>query len=83
VLPHVSQIRALPSREVTSGAATCTTAPGGLYSTGIKKGLAALGTQLGSRVFKARSCIAEAPGDVQAAIVRLQCSVGQADYSCT
>jgi hypothetical protein len=45
--------------------------PSGLWTTGIKKGLAALGTQLGSRVFKARSCITKASVDVQAAIVHL------------
>jgi hypothetical protein len=48
----------------------CPTAPGGLWITGIKKGLAALATQLGSCVSMARSCITEAPADVQAAIVR-------------
>jgi hypothetical protein len=47
----------------------CPTAPGGLWTTGIKKGLAALGTWLGSRVSKARSCITEAPADMQAATV--------------
>jgi hypothetical protein len=36
-------------------------APGGLWTTGIKKGLAALSMQLGLRVFKARSCVTEAP----------------------
>jgi hypothetical protein len=49
----------------------CPTASGGLWTTGIKKGLAALGTQLGSRVFKARSYVTEASADVQAARVRL------------
>jgi hypothetical protein len=43
--------------------------PGGLSPTGIKKGLAALGTQLGSRVSKARSCVTGAPADMQAATV--------------
>jgi hypothetical protein len=43
---------------------------GGLWTTGIKKGLAALGTQLGSRISKAHSCVTEAPADVQAATVR-------------
>jgi hypothetical protein len=33
--------------------------PGGLWTTGIKKGLDALGTQLGSCVFKTRSCVTE------------------------
>jgi hypothetical protein len=46
--------------EVSSGAATCPTAPDGLWTTGIKKGLATLATQLGSHVFKVRSCITEA-----------------------
>jgi hypothetical protein len=46
-------------------------APDGLWTRGIKKGLAALDTQLGSRVSKARSCVTEAPADVQAATVRL------------
>jgi hypothetical protein len=36
----------------------------------IKKCLAALGTQLGSRVSKARLCITEVLADVQAATVR-------------
>jgi hypothetical protein len=49
----------------------CSTAPGGLWTTGIKKDLAILGTQLGSRVSKARSCVTEAPVDVQAATVCL------------
>jgi hypothetical protein len=49
----------------------CPTAPSGLWTTGIKKSLAALGTQLGPRVSKARSCITEAPADVQATTVRL------------
>jgi hypothetical protein len=39
----------------------CPTAPGGLWTTGIKKDLAALGTQLGSRVSKARPCVTEVP----------------------
>jgi hypothetical protein len=45
--------------------------PGGLWTTGIKKCLAALGTQLGSRVSKARSCVTEAPIDVHAITVHL------------
>jgi hypothetical protein len=49
----------------------CPTTPDGLWTTGIKKDLAAQGTQLDSCVFKARSCISEAPADVQAATVRL------------
>jgi hypothetical protein len=47
----------------------CPTAPGGLWITGIKKCLAALGIQLGSRVSKSRLCVTEAPVDVQAATV--------------
>jgi hypothetical protein len=34
--------------------------PVGMWTLGIKKGLAALGTQLGSRVFKTHSCVTEA-----------------------
>jgi hypothetical protein len=41
-----------------------------MWTIGIKKGLAALGTQLGSRVSKAHSCVTEACVDVQAATVR-------------
>jgi hypothetical protein len=48
----------------------CPTAPGGLWTTGIKKGLAALGTQIGSHVSKARSCVTEAPAVVQAITLR-------------
>jgi hypothetical protein len=44
--------------------------PGGLWTTGIKKGLATLGTQLGSCVFKARSCVTKVPTDMQAATAR-------------
>jgi hypothetical protein len=57
--------------EVSSGAAMCPTAPGGLWTTGIKKDLVILGTQVGSRVSKARSCVTETPVDVQAATVCL------------
>jgi hypothetical protein len=35
--------------------------PSGLWTTGIKKGLAAPGTRLGSHIFKARSRVTEAP----------------------
>jgi hypothetical protein len=35
--------------------------PGVPWTTGIKKGLAALGMQLGLRVSMARSCVTEAP----------------------
>jgi hypothetical protein len=48
----------------------CPTAPGGLWTAGIKKGLAALGTQLDLRVSKARSCVTEVLADVQATTVR-------------
>jgi hypothetical protein len=48
----------------------CSTTPGGLWTTGIKKCLAALCTQLDSRVFKSRSCVTEAPADVYAVTVR-------------
>jgi hypothetical protein len=34
--------------------------PSGLWTTGIKRDLAALGTQLGSRVFRVRSHVTEA-----------------------
>jgi hypothetical protein len=44
-------------------------ASGGPWATGIKKDLSALGTQLTSRVSKARSYVTEAPVDVQAATV--------------
>jgi hypothetical protein len=47
--------------EVGSGAATYPTASSGLWTTGIKKGLAALGTQLGSHVYKTRSYVTEVP----------------------
>jgi hypothetical protein len=43
--------------------------PGGPWTIGIKKGLAVLGMQLGSRVSKTCSCITEALADVQAATV--------------
>jgi hypothetical protein len=46
-------------------------APVRLWTIQIKKGLASLSMQLGSRVSKARSCIAEAPTDVQAATTQL------------
>jgi hypothetical protein len=44
--------------------------PGGLWTTEIKKDLAALVTQLGSRISKARSCVTEASADMQAATMR-------------
>jgi hypothetical protein len=40
-----------------------------MWTTEIKKCLAALGTLLGSRVFKTRSCITEASADVRVATV--------------
>jgi hypothetical protein len=46
-------------------------APSGLWTIGIKKDLTTLGMQLGSRVSKVRSCVTEAPADVQTATVRL------------
>jgi hypothetical protein len=52
---------ASPPQEEISGAAMYHTTPSGLWTTGIKKCLAAPGTQLSSYVSKARSCITEAP----------------------
>jgi hypothetical protein len=43
------------------GATTYPTALSGLWITGIKKGLAASGTQLGLHVSKARARVTEAP----------------------
>jgi hypothetical protein len=60
VLSHVPSLRALPLREESSDAATYPTAPSGLWTTGIKKGLAAPGTQLDSHVSKARLRVTEA-----------------------
>jgi hypothetical protein len=45
--------------------------PYGLWIEGIKKCLAALGTQLDSRVSKTRSCVTEASVDVQIITVLL------------
>jgi hypothetical protein len=59
LLPRIPRLRALSSWEESSGVATCPTAPGGLWTTWIKKGLATLSTQLGSRVSKSRSCVTE------------------------
>jgi hypothetical protein len=67
-LPHVLWLWALPPRGESSGAAT---APSGLWITGIKKCLAILGTQLGLRVFKVRSCVTEA--SARRAYMSLQC----------
>jgi hypothetical protein len=69
VLPCVPRIRALPSFEGSSGAAMCLTVLGGLWITGIKKSLAALGTQLGSCVSKACSYVTEVTADMHAATV--------------
>jgi hypothetical protein len=86
-LPRVPRLRAVPFWEGSSSAAICPTTPDGLWTTGIKKDLAVLGTQLGSRVSKARSCVTEAPEDVQAAIVRpysaasAQLTTPEQDYS--
>jgi hypothetical protein len=52
---------ASPPQEESSGAAMYPTALNGLWTTGIKKGLAAPGMQLGSHVSKARSRVTEAP----------------------
>jgi hypothetical protein len=69
VLPRVPRPQTSAFLRGSSGAATCHTAPGGLWTTGMKKGIAALGTQLGSCVSKARSCVTEAPANVHAATV--------------
>jgi hypothetical protein len=45
--------------------------PSGLWTTGIKKDLAALGTQLGSCVSEARSCVTEVSANVHVATVHL------------
>jgi hypothetical protein len=58
-LPHGSEPH-LPTRE-GSGAATCPVALSWPRASGIKKGLAGLGMQLGSRVPKACSRITKAP----------------------
>jgi hypothetical protein len=50
-----------PPTEVGSDAATCPMDPSGLWTIGIKKGLAALGMQLGSRVTNVCSRVTEAP----------------------
>jgi hypothetical protein len=56
---HCHVAPASPLREERSGGVTYPTTPSGLWTTGIKKGLAAPGTQLGSHVFKAWSCVTE------------------------
>jgi exo-beta-1,3-glucanase (GH17 family) len=43
--------------------------PGELWTTGIKKCLAVLVMQLGSRIFKVHSCVTEAHADVQVTAV--------------
>jgi hypothetical protein len=58
--PALPRSPASPHREESSGAVTYSTAPSGLWTTGIKKGLAAPGTQLGSHVSKARPRVTEA-----------------------
>jgi hypothetical protein len=60
-LPRVLWLWALPPCGECFGAATYRTAPSGLWTTGIKKGVATLDTQLGSHVSKARSHVTEAP----------------------
>jgi hypothetical protein len=60
-LPRVPCLQTLPPRGETSGVATYPTTPSGLWTTGIKKCLATLGTQLGSRIFKACSRVTEVP----------------------
>jgi hypothetical protein len=60
-LPRVSWLQALPPREESSGAATYSITPSGLWTTGIKKGLAAPGTQVGSHASKTCSRITETP----------------------
>jgi hypothetical protein len=52
---------ASPPQEESFGAATYPMAPSGLWTIGIKKGLAAPGTQLGSYVSKARMRVTKAP----------------------
>jgi hypothetical protein len=84
VLPRVPRLRALPSWEGSSGVVTCPTAPNRSWTIWIKKGLAALGTHLGSRVSKAHSCITKAPAWYAGCYsVSLQCSVGPAGHSWT
>jgi hypothetical protein len=69
VLPCAPRLGALPSWEGSSGATMCPTTLDGLWTIGIKKGLAALGTQLGSCVSKVCLYVNEAPADVHAATV--------------
>jgi hypothetical protein len=87
VQSRVPRLGALPSLEGSYGAITCPTGPSELWTTGIKKCLAALVTQLGSRISKVCSYVTEAPADVQVAIVRL-CSAASTqlttpEHSCS
>jgi hypothetical protein len=60
-LPHASWLWTLPPWGESSGAVMFPMTLNGSWATRIKKGLAALGLQLGSRDPKARSCITETP----------------------
>jgi hypothetical protein len=87
VQSRVPRLGTLPSLEGSYGAVTCFMGPGELWTTGIKKCLAALGTQLGSRISNACSYVTEAHADVQAVIVRL-CSTASTqlttpEHSCS
>jgi hypothetical protein len=66
---HVSHGSGLCLPERGAPLLPCVTWPRWTVDHRNKKGLAALGTQLGSHVSKARSCITKAPVDVQAATV--------------
>jgi hypothetical protein len=57
VLPRAPWLWALPPREGSSSAATCRMTPSRLWTTGIRKGLATLSTQLGLRVSMGRTCL--------------------------
>jgi hypothetical protein len=61
VLPRVTWLQVLPPREEGSGAVTYPMASSGLWTIGIKKGLAAPSTQLDSHVSKAQLRVTEAP----------------------
>jgi hypothetical protein len=80
MVPRVPWLQALLPRGESSSATTSLMAPSGLWTTGIKKDLAALVTQLGSRVSKARSCVIEAPVRCACYSAALQCSTGLADH---
>jgi hypothetical protein len=60
MLPRVPWLRALSPREESFGAVTYPTAPSGLWTTGIKKGLTVPGTLLDSHVSKACLHVTEA-----------------------